>query len=118
MRENALLSPHRRPQGEPIALDSSIQTDRPNDMWGTDRIRIEPHYPRTGNGRPPIRLERMLRMYFLANWFNFEVPSDLTRPRRGRASVWNPGASARPADRVWRQWSARTVSSARSRQFC
>ena len=41
MRENALLSPHRRPQGEPIAHDSSIQTDRPNEMWGTDGIRIE-----------------------------------------------------------------------------
>jgi transposase, IS5 family len=31
---------------------------------------IEPHYPKPGNGRPPIGLERMLRMYFLANWFN------------------------------------------------
>ncbi|MDR7097607.1 hypothetical protein J2X09_005383 [Hydrogenophaga laconesensis] len=25
---------------------------------------IEPHYPKAGNGRPPIGLERMLRMYF------------------------------------------------------
>jgi IS5 family transposase len=31
---------------------------------------IEPHYPKAGNGRPPIGLERMLRMYFVANWFN------------------------------------------------
>jgi transposase, IS5 family len=31
---------------------------------------IEPHYPRAGNGRPPVGLERMLRMYCLANWFN------------------------------------------------
>ena len=31
---------------------------------------IEPHYPKPGNGRPPIGLERMLRMYFVANWFN------------------------------------------------
>jgi IS5 family transposase len=31
---------------------------------------VEPHYPKAGNGRPPIGLERMLRMYFLANWFN------------------------------------------------
>jgi len=31
---------------------------------------IEPHYPKVGNGRPPIGLERMLRMYFIANWFN------------------------------------------------
>jgi len=25
---------------------------------------IEPHYPKPGNGRPPVGLERMLRMYF------------------------------------------------------
>jgi len=36
MRENGLLSPHRRPQGEPILHDGLIQTDRPNEMWGTD----------------------------------------------------------------------------------
>ncbi len=41
MRENALLSPHRRPQGEPNLHDGAITTDRPNDMWGTDGIRIE-----------------------------------------------------------------------------
>ena len=31
---------------------------------------IEPHYPKRGNGRPPIGLERMLRMYFIQHWFN------------------------------------------------
>jgi IS5 family transposase len=31
---------------------------------------IEPHYPKGGNGRPPIGLERMLRMYFVQHWFN------------------------------------------------
>jgi IS5 family transposase len=31
---------------------------------------IEPHYPKAGNGRPPMGLERMLRMYCVANWFN------------------------------------------------
>ena len=31
---------------------------------------IEPHYPRAGNGRPPVGLERMLRMCCIANWFN------------------------------------------------
>ena len=41
MRENALLSPHRRPQGESVLHDGSIQADRPNEMWGTDGIRIE-----------------------------------------------------------------------------
>ena len=31
---------------------------------------IEPHRPKAGNGRPPIGLERMLRMYFVQHWFN------------------------------------------------
>ena len=31
---------------------------------------IEPYYPKAGNGRPPVGLERILRMYFIANWFN------------------------------------------------
>jgi IS5 family transposase len=31
---------------------------------------IEPHYPKRGNGRPPIGLERMLRIHFLQHWFN------------------------------------------------
>lgn len=41
MRENALLSPHRRPQGLPSLHDGTITTARPNEMWGTDGIRIE-----------------------------------------------------------------------------
>jgi len=35
---------------------------------------IEPHYPKTGNGRPPIGVERMLRIYFLQQWFNLSDP--------------------------------------------
>lgn len=31
---------------------------------------IEPHYPKAGNGRPPVGLERMLRIYFVQHWFN------------------------------------------------
>lgn len=38
--------------------------------WGEFCALIEPHYPKAGNGRPPVGLERMLRMYCVANWFN------------------------------------------------
>jgi IS5 family transposase len=31
---------------------------------------IEPHYPKAGNGRPPIGLQRMLRIHFIQHWFN------------------------------------------------
>ncbi len=30
---------------------------------------IEPYYPRGKEGRPPIGIEKMLRMYLLQNWF-------------------------------------------------
>ena len=36
---------------------------------------IEPHYPKTGNGRPPVGVARMLRMYFLQQWFNLSDPA-------------------------------------------
>jgi IS5 family transposase len=29
---------------------------------------IEPHYPKADNGRPPIGLERMLRIHFIHVW--------------------------------------------------
>ena len=38
--------------------------------WSEFCAVIEPHYPKAGNGRPPAGLERMLRMYCIANWFN------------------------------------------------
>ncbi len=38
--------------------------------WSELCALIEPHYPKAGNGRPPVGLERMLRMYWVANWFN------------------------------------------------
>jgi transposase, IS5 family len=31
---------------------------------------VEPHYPKGVGGRPPIGLERMLRMHFVQHWFN------------------------------------------------
>jgi len=36
---------------------------------------IEPVYPKPGNGRPPDGVERMLRMYFLQQWFNLSDPA-------------------------------------------
>ena len=36
---------------------------------------IEPFYPRSGNGRPPVGLERMLRLHCLQHWFNLSDPA-------------------------------------------
>ena len=43
--------------------------------WRELCARIEPVYPKVGNGRPPVGLERMLRMYFLQHWFNLSDPA-------------------------------------------
>src|SRR5271170_3650390 len=42
--------------------------------WRKLCTQIEPHYPKAGNGRPPVGVERMLRMYFLQQWFNLSDP--------------------------------------------
>jgi IS5 family transposase len=42
--------------------------------WGELVALIEPHYPDTGKGRPPVGVERMLRIYFLQQWFNLSDP--------------------------------------------
>jgi transposase, IS5 family len=43
--------------------------------WRELCVLIEPHYPKAGNGRPPVGVERMLRMYFLQQWFNLSDPA-------------------------------------------
>src|SRR5258706_1371130 len=35
---------------------------------------IAPHYPKAGNGRQPRGMEKMLRIYFLQQWFNLSDP--------------------------------------------
>jgi transposase, IS5 family len=36
---------------------------------------IAPHYPQVGNGRRPMGLEKMLRIYFLQQWYNLSDPA-------------------------------------------
>ena len=43
--------------------------------WAKLCALIEPHYPKAGNGRPPVGVERMLRIYFLQQWFNLSDPA-------------------------------------------
>jgi IS5 family transposase len=42
--------------------------------WARLAAVIEPHYPKAGDGRPPMGLERMLRIYFLQQWFDLSDP--------------------------------------------
>ncbi|MEX3606079.1 MAG: transposase, partial [Burkholderia sp.] len=38
--------------------------------WATLCALIEPYYPKRGNGRPPIGLERILQIHFIQHGFN------------------------------------------------
>lgn len=37
--------------------------------WARLSAIVEPHYPKGERGRPPVGLERMLRLYFLQQWY-------------------------------------------------
>jgi transposase, IS5 family len=43
--------------------------------WAQLQSLIEPYYPKEGNGRPPVGLGIMLRIYFLQHWFNLSDPA-------------------------------------------
>jgi IS5 family transposase len=43
--------------------------------WAPILALIEPHYPKAGNGTQPMPMERMLRIYFMQNWFNLSDPA-------------------------------------------
>ncbi len=42
--------------------------------WAELQTLVEPHYPKGENGRPPMGLSLMLRVYFLQQWFNLSDP--------------------------------------------
>src|SRR5881628_1019179 len=64
--QNAQYERHRRP----TKRDAFLATMEQIVPWAALCEVIEPHYPKAGNGRPPVGLERMLRMYFVQHWFN------------------------------------------------
>ena len=43
--------------------------------WPALCAQIGAFYPKPGNGRPPVGVERMLRIYFLQQWFNLSDPA-------------------------------------------
>ena len=55
---------------KPTRRDVFLQTMETIVPWTALCDVIEPHYPKAGKGRPPIGLERMLRMYFVQHWLN------------------------------------------------
>jgi len=55
---------------KPTRRDQFLETMNQVVPWEALCAVVEPHYPKKGNGRPPIGLERMLRIHFLQHWFN------------------------------------------------
>ena len=43
--------------------------------WKALAAIIEPHYPKAGRGRHPLGLEKMLRVYFVQQWFDLSDPA-------------------------------------------
>jgi hypothetical protein len=43
--------------------------------WQRLMALIEPHYPSSGKGRQPLGLEKMLRIYFVQQWFDLSDPA-------------------------------------------
>ena len=64
--QNASFEQHRKPTRRDVFLDTMHKIV----PWSALCAIIEPHYPKRGNGRPPIGLERMLRIHFIQHWFN------------------------------------------------
>jgi IS5 family transposase len=55
---------------KPTRRDQFLETMNRVVPWDALCAVVEPYYPKKGNGRPPIGLERMLRIHFLQHWFN------------------------------------------------
>ncbi|MCP5283114.1 MAG: IS5 family transposase [Rhodoferax sp.] len=66
----ALIKKRRLRYHVPARRDEFLKTMESIVPWAALCEVIEPHYPKAGNGRPPIGLERMLRIHFIQHWFN------------------------------------------------
>jgi len=55
---------------KPTRRDDFLKTMNAIVPWAALCEVIEPYYPKAGNGRPPIGLERMLCIHFIQHWFN------------------------------------------------
>ena len=55
---------------KPTRRDEFLRTMDALVPWVALCEEIAPHYPKAGNGRPPIGLQRMLRIHFIQHWFN------------------------------------------------
>ncbi len=68
----ASFEPYRKPTRRERFLAEMEQVI----PWSELAAVIEPYYPKPeGAGRPPVGVERMLRIHFLQHWFNLSDPA-------------------------------------------
>jgi len=65
--------------------------------WSKLQAVIGPHYPQGGRGPPPVGLERMLRVYFLQQWYGLADEAIGVEKRAGDRGL---GTEDRLADRT------------------
>ena len=74
MQQDAGFEKHRKTTRRDVFL---AEMDRVV-PWASLVAVIEPHYPKPredGGGRPPVGLERMLRIHFLQQWYALSDPA-------------------------------------------
>ncbi|SAK90827.1 ISPsy10, transposase, truncation [Caballeronia glebae] len=70
MRQRTLAMAQMKGAGFETRRDAFLVTMDTIVPWGGLCAVIGPYYPKRGNGRPSIGLERMLRIHFVQHWFN------------------------------------------------
>jgi transposase, IS5 family len=70
LSSQALFEKYGRKSRRELFLDEMEQVV----PWSALESLVRPHYARAGNGRQPVGLSIMLRMYFLQQWFNLSDP--------------------------------------------
>ena len=65
-----------RVRSRPLAMANGFERNKMEQVvpWAELSALVEPVYAKAGNGRPPVGAERMLRIYFLQQWFNLSDP--------------------------------------------
>jgi transposase, IS5 family len=74
MRQLTLATANFDKHGKPTRRAAFLSEMERAVPWRELCAVIEPFYPKPGNGRPPVGLERMLRLHFLQHWFNLSDP--------------------------------------------
>jgi IS5 family transposase len=74
MKQMSFAAPVYRNKGKKTKRETFLAEMDKIVPWDRLSALIAPHYPKAGNGRQPMALERMLRIYCLQQWFALSDP--------------------------------------------